>query len=99
MKFIKENFWSIIGVSFLVLLVAAVQMKWLQSSLPTGDSVYVPFTIGFAALDFGYKVRRACWRIKRIDWGLDRELPIALGQPVWFTNDTCTCRTNPHNRK
>ena len=50
MKFIKENFWSIIGVSFLVLLVAAVQMKWLQSSLPTGDSVYVPFTIGFAAL-------------------------------------------------
>lgn len=50
MRFIKENLWSIVGACFLLFLFLAVEFRWLEASLPTGDNIYVPFTIGFAAL-------------------------------------------------
>jgi cytochrome c biogenesis protein CcdA len=50
MTFIKNNFWSIIGIFILIVLAVAVQLHWLHAIMPSGQSVWVPFAIGFSAL-------------------------------------------------
>ena len=50
MTFFKNNAWPIVGISFLILLAVAVQFKWLHTVMPTGESIWVPFAIGFSAL-------------------------------------------------
>jgi cytochrome c biogenesis protein CcdA len=50
LSFLKKNIWPIIGVSFLVLLAIAVHYRWLHTIMPSGQSVWVPFAIGFSAL-------------------------------------------------
>ncbi|MEI6420075.1 MAG: hypothetical protein WCO30_00435, partial [bacterium] len=50
MSFLKNNIWPIVGVSILVLMAIAVQFKWLHAIMPTGQTVWVPFAIGFSAL-------------------------------------------------